>query len=185
MAGEPKNPEPGDLAIDGGEFASKLRDVAPGDTRGLVAEHEGLDDVTREIVSEQLKSGSDAGIVDADVVRLQQINALIVRIDQFLGPVLWFLNKLRSTRLLLDDERNRLIYSIAETIDRRLKQRPELAARYEKTRAYRSALAVKGLLTRRRNATEKPAPKPPKKEPLKEALKKPQEEPQPLPTKDA
>lgn len=182
MPGAPTNPEPGDTKFDGTEFAPHLRDVAPGDTRGLIAEHEGLDDVTRELISEQPKSGTAAGIVDADVARLQEINALIARIDQFISPVMWFLNKLQSTRLVLDDERNRIIYSIAESVDRRLKQRPELAARYEKTRAYRSALALKGLLTRRRNAAPQ---KPPQKDPQKPPQKDLQKDPQTPPTKDA
>jgi hypothetical protein len=182
MPGAPTNPEPGDVQFDGSEFAPHLRDVAPGDTRGLIAAHEGIDEAMRECISEQPKSGAAAGIVDADVARLQEINAIIARIDQFIAPVMWFLNKLQSTRLVLDDERNRLIYSIAESVDRRLKQRPELAARYEKTRAYRSAVALKGLLTRRRNAAPQ---KTPPKDPPKGPQKEPQKDPQTPATKDA
>jgi hypothetical protein len=185
MAGTPTNPEPGDFVFDGRELAPHFRDVPPGGAVGLLTEHEGFDDVTREIVSEQPKSGAAAGVVDADVARLQQINALIAQIDQFIAPILWFLAKLQGTRAVLDDERNRIIYNVAQAVDRRLKQRPELAARYEKARAYRSALALKGLLTRRRNATQKPSEKAPEKAPQKAPQQAPQKEPPQPSTKEA
>jgi hypothetical protein len=171
MAGTPTNPEPGDFVFDGQEVAPFFRDVPPGGTVGLVSEHEGFDDVVREVVSEQTKSGTDAGIVDAEVTRLQELNDLIVRLDRFIAPVAWFLNKLQNTRAVLDDERQRIVYNVAQAVDRRLKQKPELAARYEKTRAYRSALALKGLLTRRRNTSKKDAPKEAKKDAPKEIKK--------------
>ena len=45
----------------------------------------------------------------------------------------------------------------AQSVDRREKNMPELAAKYEKTREYRSSVAKKGLKTKQKNAEQKAA----------------------------
>src|SRR6185436_13721214 len=62
---------------------------------------------------------------------------------------------LEESRAKYDDQRQRIVYATAEAVDRRAKHAADggtLLARYQKTREYRSAIALKGYKTRRRNA---------------------------------
>jgi hypothetical protein len=58
---------------------------------------------------------------------------------------------LGETRALLEDKRQRKIFNVAVSVERREKEDPELLAKYEKTRAYRSAIAYKAAKTRKKN----------------------------------
>ena len=63
-----------------------------------------------------------------------------------------FLEVMQETRAVLEDKRQRIIYNVASSVDRREKETPGLQAKYEKTRAYRSAIAKKAVKTRLKNA---------------------------------
>jgi hypothetical protein len=65
---------------------------------------------------------------------------------------------LTETRYLLDDKRQHIVLDAAQAVDRRAKSNPDLVAKYEKTRAYRSAVAKKAVKTKEKNAAGEQAP---------------------------
>ena len=61
---------------------------------------------------------------------------------------------LEETRAMLEDQRQRAAHGFARSVEDRATTRDDgelLLARYQKTRVYRSAIALKGIRTRRRN----------------------------------
>jgi hypothetical protein len=155
---DPKNPNVGDCVFDGSEFASYLVDVPPGGLQGMRTAQDGCDEVCKEILANQAEWGLKAGITADDAADLENINAKLARLDQFVQPVRKFLELLVETRYVLDDRKQKLIYTIAQAVERRGKEKPELLAKYQHTRAYRSAIAKKALKTRHKNAEEASAP---------------------------
>jgi hypothetical protein len=158
MAGDPKNPVVGEFVFDGSEFVSYAQDLPPGKCQGMLTAREGFADVSNEILMSHATHGGKAGIPDQDAADLAACNERIARIDAFLPPLLKAVEILTETRYLLDDQRQRIALDAAQAVDRRAKKAPELLAKYEKTRAYRSAIAKKGLKTKEKNAAE---PQPP------------------------
>jgi hypothetical protein len=152
MAGDPTNPALGTFVFDGTEFEVYAVDLAPGECQGMMPTREGFPGVFQELVTLQAEWGARAGIPDGDVTDLVTINARMARIDIFLPALLKAAEILTETRYMLDDKRQRIALNSAQSIDRRAKSSPELFAKYEKTREYRSAIAKKGLKTKERNA---------------------------------
>ena len=108
--------------------------------------------------TDQATFGALAGISDQEITSLETTNTRIERIDAFLPAILKAAEMLTETRYLLDDLRQRIILDAAKCVDRREKRRPEIVARYERTRVYRSAIARKGVKTREKNASSPPSP---------------------------
>ena len=157
MAGDPKNPVVGDSAFDGTEFKEYAVDLPPGGCAGLVATREGFLEVCQELLTNQAAWGALAGIADQEMVDLATANARIGRIDTFLPPLRKMVEVLTETRYLLDDQRQRIALDAAKAVDRRASRQPELLARYQRTREYRSAIAKKAMKTRARNAEKAPS----------------------------
>jgi hypothetical protein len=155
---DPKNPNVGDCVFDGSEFAPYLVDVPPGGLQRMRTAQDGCDEVCKEILANQADWGTKAGVTAEDAADLGDINAKMARLDQFIQPVRKFLEMLIETRYVLDDRKQKLIYTIGQAVDRRGKEKPELLAKYQHTRAYRSAIAKKALKTRNKNAEEASAP---------------------------
>jgi hypothetical protein len=155
---DPKNPNVGDCVFDGSEFAPYLVDVPPGGLQGMRKAQDGCEEVIKEILANQAEWGSKAGITPDDAANLEDINTKLARLEQFVQPVRKFLELLVETRYVLDDRKQKLIYTIAQGVDRRGREKPELLAKYQHTRAYRSAIAKKGVKTRNKNAEEASAP---------------------------
>lgn len=158
---DPKNPIMGQYVFDGDEFTDYAVDRAPGACKGLLTAREGYDDVCKEISSNQAEWGAKAGIVDQEVTELATTNARIARLDVFIPAVAKFLEILTETRYTLDDRRQRIVMDAAKAVDRRCAKEPELAAKYEKTREYRSAPAKKALKTKAKNAQSATDDEPP------------------------
>ena len=158
MASDPKNPQVGDVVFNGSEFTPYLVDLAPGDLQGMRTAQPGFDDVLKEIITNQADWGESAGVTAADFAELSGMNARITRIDAFVRPVQKFLEMLIETRYQLEDRRQRIALNVAQSVDRRGVRDPELVAKYEKTRVYRSASAKKAAKTRRNKAAKTPPP---------------------------
>ncbi len=157
MSSNPKHPVPGDLSIDASELASVIIDLPEGAMRGLRVEQDGLEEVLAEIFANQAEWGEKVGITSGDKLDLETLNVVIRRIDDFVPASQKLVELLLETRAKLDDRRQRLINAIAEGVERRAKSLDygeTLLARYQRTRAYRSAIAKKAARTRRRNAQE-------------------------------
>jgi hypothetical protein len=157
MASDPENPKVGDLVFNG-EFRGYIADLKPKDLQGLRTAQQGFEHVIEEILSNQAEWGEAAGVTARDFSQLEELNVRIARIDVFVRPAQKFVEMLIETRYQLEDRRQRLAFNVAQSVDRRGVREPHLLAKYEKTRAYRSAIAKKALKTRRRNQAKAKAP---------------------------
>lgn len=144
----------GALAIDCSALASFLLDLPPRALQGLRAEQPGFDAVVAEITAHQSTLGPKAGITQDDIARILLANERIAQIDAFLPAAKKLVEMLTETRAKLDDERQRQVHAAAGMIEGRARATgdKELLAKYEKTRAYRSAPGIKAAKTRKKNA---------------------------------
>ncbi|UQA61079.1 hypothetical protein [Polyangium aurulentum] len=144
----------GALAIDCSSLASFLVDLPPGGMRGLRVEHEGFQAAVAEVVDHQFTFGTKAGIPQSDVDLILLMNERIAHLDAFLPAAKKLVEMLEETRAKLDDQRQRQLHAIAGMVEGRVRATgdTELLAKYEKARAYRSAIAVKAAKTRKKNA---------------------------------
>lgn len=144
----------GTLLIDCTPLAGVLKDLPPRGMVGMRSEQPGYRDVVVEITSNQSTVGIKAGVLQEDVDAIVEADRQIEQIDAYLPALRKLVQMLVETRAVLDDERHKRISAIVKTIDVRtqIKGSDELLAKYEKTRKYRSAIAMKGVQTRRKNA---------------------------------
>lgn len=159
MPTDATNPGMLSYIFDASEFLEYSCDLSPEECQGKLAERDGNAEVCNEIIDNQPYWGSKAGISPDDITQLQLLNGRIARLDAFLPPMEKCCEVLRETRMELVDQRERLIYNAANSVDRRAIKDPSLLARYQRTRAYRSAAALKAAKTRKKKAVAgKPAP---------------------------
>lgn len=154
MAGDPKNPVVGELVFDGSELTAYVVDLPQGACRGMLTAREGFEEACKELFANQADHGIKAGITAVDATDLAAANERITRIDAFLPALLKAVEVLTETRYTLDDKRQKILFNAAQSVDRRGKDHPELIAKYEKVREYRSASARKAVKTRRKNAEQ-------------------------------
>lgn len=152
----PSGPDPvpiGSLTIDCTSMASFLQDAAPGALIGKLPTQDGFSEASLEILSNQAQYGGDVGITANDINALEQANAHIEAIDAVLPAARKLVEVLEESRHLIDNGRHRQISELAALVDARSKARgtPELLARYQKTREYRSAIGRRAAATRRNN----------------------------------
>ena len=162
MSNDPLNPTIGSLVFNGEEF-TYLVDLEPQDMQGKLTEQPGFGEAKDEVLANQQEWGAKAGVTSDDFTQLQLCNERIARIDTFLPPMLKCIEMMTETRCLLEDQRQRIVLNVAKSVDRRSIREPQLLAKYQKTRAYRSANAKKGLKTRKAKqaALTAPASQPP------------------------
>lgn len=156
----------GSLLIDCRLLGPHIVDLAPGERQGMRATQEGYPEAVAEITANQPTLGAEAGVSAEDVKDIQRFDEIIAMIDARLPAARKLVELLEETRAKADDERHRRVFEIAGLIDVRSKGRrsSKLRAAYQKTRAYRSASALKAARTRRKNAEAEaeiePAPAP-------------------------
>ena len=154
---DPKNPVIGQFVFDGAEFADYAVDLPPGACQGMLPTREGFEEVCNELIANHPVWGAKAGIADQEIADLTAANERIARIDVFLPALAKAVEMLTETRYMLDDRRQRIAMDAAQSVDRRAGKLPELMAKYEQTREYRSAIAKKGLKTKEKNAEQQAA----------------------------
>lgn len=144
----------GSLIVDARALAGVVVDLGPGERQGMRTEQRGYPEVVTEIVSNQRTHGEQAGITQTDIERLVELDRRIAQIDQYLPATQKLFELLTETRAASDDERQRLVSAFAQSVEARAKasRNSNLLAKYERTRAYRSAIANKGAKTRQKNA---------------------------------
>lgn len=150
----------GALSIDCSFLAPFVVDLPPGARRGLRSEQEGFAEVVNEILANQVKHGEEAGITKTDHDAFTIANERVAQIDAVLPAARKLVELLEETRAVLDDQRQRQAFAMAEVVEGRakVKKSGQLLAKYEKTRAYRSAIGLKAARTRRRNAMAEQSP---------------------------
>ena len=143
----------GTLVIDCSALAGYLEDAPPGELAGKQSSQEGFREAALEVISNQAEYGVHVGITASDITKLQEANERVATIDAFLPAARKLVEMLEETRHLIDHRRHLHLYELAAIIDARsARSSPELLARYEMTREYRSAIANRAVATRRRNA---------------------------------
>jgi hypothetical protein len=161
MEQDPKRPKLGDLKVDATPVGEYAVDLEIGDLLGIRREQPGINEALDEIHFNHEAHGARGGVTDEDIRMLDLMNARILETRTYLGPARKMVEILEETEAKHDDDRHTLISAIASSVERRAKLsgNEDLLGRYEKTRTYRSATAVKAVKTRRKNArAEKPAP---------------------------
>ena len=153
VLGTPAIPAIGDLVIDASGMASFLVDLEEGATQGMRREQEGMADVVQEVSAHQKVWGPKAGVTADEADELVTATAQIAQIRAYRPAVAKLLEMLDETESKLDNRRDTLIRVIAESVDAKAKTvGPDLFAKYEKTRTYRSAVGNKAAKTRKKNA---------------------------------
>jgi len=106
-----------------------------------------------EVSANQKVWGPKAGVTADEAAELVTATAQIAQIRAYRPAVAKLLEMLDETESKLDNRRDTLIRVIAESVDAKAKTvGPDLFAKYEKTRAYRSAVGNKAAKTRKKNA---------------------------------
>lgn len=144
----------GDLLLDITHMESFLEDLPEGATVGLMPEKEELTETLNELYANQEAYGAEAGIDESDLAFVKERTAQIEKIDEALEVHAKMGELMLETRAKRVHEREEKLHALARVVESRAesKKNPELLARYQGLRRYRSATALKGVKTRRRNA---------------------------------
>jgi hypothetical protein len=150
MASDPKNPVVGEIHIDATACLPYAVDLPPGGTAGMLPEQQGIAEAIGEVTANQAAWGPKAGITAEDLATVMNAHAKVEEIDHYLPAARKMVEILEETRAQQVDIRERGLRAIAHIVDGRgrLQGDTELLAKYEKTRAYRSITAMKGVKTR-------------------------------------
>lgn len=156
----PNAPQPGALVIDVSTLASYLIDLPAGAMQGMRTAQDGWDGVVAEVGANQAENGEAAGITATDFARFQTLNEQYAQVVAYLPAAEKLVEILQESKANIDNQRQRLASAFAQSVEMRAKASSDskLLAKYEKTRAYRSAIADKAAKTRRKKAeAAKPA----------------------------
>lgn len=154
---EEKPLEAGEWSVDASPVALfagyRRRGQAPPKRR----EQRGLEGVFDELFGNQLTLGARAGVTAEDIAALHKDNDQIGAVRSYLAPARKLVKALEFIEADVDERRHKRINAIAAGLDRRVEVdgNEDLVLRYEKTRAYRSAIGFKAARTRRRNEEAK------------------------------
>lgn len=151
-----KKPAIIDLYFDIRHMDGNLYDLEPGARQGLRVATEGFDEAANEVIDNQSVYGERAGISAKDAEAFTGAVERKRDIDKHLRVARKIVEVLEETGALEDDQAQRLIFGFAQIIEARARAYgdSQILARYEKTRAYRSAAGFKAARTRRRNEAE-------------------------------
>ena len=154
-------PESDELLIDARALKSFLVDVADGGTLGMRREQEGIADVIHEITTNQKAWGAKAGVTVDEVDVIVTTTAQLALLRTYRPGAAKLIEMLNETEAMLEDRRDTVIRTVASSVDAKSRVvGDEIVARYEKTRAYRSAAGDKAAKTRKKNAAQKAKPTP-------------------------
>ncbi|WP_428268395.1 hypothetical protein [Haliangium sp.] len=155
MANDPKKPIVGERVIDASDLTF-LVDLEPGARSNLRAPHPGLDEAIAEILANQQVGGGAGVVPESTIGELVTANERIGQIDDRLPALRKLVEIMEETRAILQDQRMRIVSAVANIAEAQAKAFGDdsIMARYEKTRTYRSAVALKAAATRRRNQAE-------------------------------
>lgn len=154
MTEKTKRPEVRALTIDARALAGILLDAEPGSTQGMRRARPGFNRVLQEITDNQANVGPTIGILQSQIDELSQLTEQMAAIDVYLPAAQKLVEMMVETQTILDHRRHEIISAVAKIVDTQSTalKRPEIRAHYAETRAYRSAIAEKGVKTRKKNA---------------------------------
>jgi hypothetical protein len=143
----------GELAVDATDLEPDLVDLPERGRVGMQREQPGCNVAEAEVEANHEKFGERAGVTSLTVQEMRASRQRLTRIRERLHAARKLVEILEESEAFHDDRLQRLLYTVANTVEMHAKALgdPELLARYEQTRAYRSAVAKKGVRTRLRN----------------------------------
>ncbi len=153
MANDPRKPLYGELHVDATDLVDDTVDLEERARLGMRRAQPGYDLAEGEVVANHPTLGERAGITTLTVEELVASTMRIARINERLHAARKLVEILEESEAFHDDKRQRLIYGIADSVETQARARGdhELLAKYERTRAYRSAIGKKAARTRQRN----------------------------------
>ena len=153
MPNDPTQPMIGELVVDARVLQNDLVDLAERERQGMRSAQAGYPKAEAEVVANQPVFGERAGITGFVLQQLLHSTEVIKKIDEQLPAVEKLLEILVESRAFHDDRRQRLVSGIAKSVEAQAAALgdPELLARYQQTREYRSSIAMKSVRTRQRN----------------------------------
>lgn len=160
MANDPKKPQYGALAVDATDLEDKLVDLDERGRVGMQSEQPGCDLAEAEIEANHDEYSQRGGITALTMEELRASQESVKKIRSRLHAARKLVEILEESEAFHDDRRQRLMHTIARSVEMQAKARGdrELLAKYERTRAYRSSIANKGVRTRLRNQQAADAP---------------------------
>lgn len=152
MANDPRKPLFGELAVDATDLEG-LVDLPERARLGLRRAQPGYEVSEAEVVANQETYGERGGITALTVHEITTSTERITKIRGRLIAARKLVEILEESEAFHDDKRQRLINGVADSVETQARARGdyELLAKYEQTRAYRSAIARKAVRTRERN----------------------------------
>ena len=153
MANDPRKPLYGELHVDATDLVDDTVDLEERARLGMRRAQPGYDLSEGEVVANQPTMGERAGITTLTVDELVASTMRIARLNERLHAARKLVEILEESVAFHDDKRQRLIHGIADSVETQARARGdyELLAKYERTRAYRSAIGKKAARTRQRN----------------------------------
>ncbi|HWN66407.1 MAG TPA: hypothetical protein VNM90_02145 [Haliangium sp.] len=153
MAANAKPVSINDLFVDARHLAPGVRDLPNGERQGMRTEQPGFPTTIKEIADNQPLYGEKAGITARNFQDLMDALKRVAEFDEVLPSARKLLEVLEESRAYDMDQIQRMVSSIASSVEGRAAayKDDELLARYEQTRAYRSAAGFKAARTRLRN----------------------------------
>lgn len=154
MDDKPRRPAPSALFIDARPLEDILVDFESGATRGAARAKPGFDEAVHEIVTNQPKIGVNIGILQSQVDELIELNKKIELIASYIPAAKKLYELLTESLSYLDNRRHEIIRVVAKTVEAQAEAMKDesLLGKYEATRRYRSATAIKAAKTRKKKA---------------------------------
>lgn len=156
MAKEDKQLDTAHLLFDIRHMGGYLSDVETGARQGLRVAQPGFREAVAELFTNQPNYGERAGISERDFQAMQVLLERHEEIKKYLYQARKLAEMLEESSAVTDDQLQRMVFGFAQIIEARAKAfgDPDILAKYEQLRAYRSAIGLKAAKTRRRNEAE-------------------------------
>jgi hypothetical protein len=153
MAANAKPVSLNDLFLDARHLAPSVRDLPNGARQGMRTAQPGFQAMIKEVVDNQPLYGEKAGITARNFQDLMDALKRVDEFDAILPAARKLLEVLEESRAYDMDQIQRMVHSFAASVEGMASayKDDELLARYEQTRAYRSAAGIKAARTRLRN----------------------------------
>ena len=147
----------GSILIDLSPIKDQLIDLAPGATKGMRAEQEGMPDVIKEMGDSTKEQREKANIPEHVYQRFLTQTADLATLREYEAKLAKALEVVTETRAKKENDREDDVGILAKAVREtasRLKN-PAVAAPFEKTIKYNSQIAIKAVATRKKNAEAK------------------------------
>ena len=144
------------LCFDIRHMAEYLSDIEGGARQGLRVAQPGFREATAELLANQVSYGERAGISERDFLAFKTLLEQHEEVRKYLYQATKIAEMLEESSAVIDDQLQRMVFAFAQIVEARAKgfDDPDLLAKYEQVRAYRSAIGLKAAKTRRRNEAE-------------------------------